>query len=784
MSGAAANRAPQEAISEEAIFQDVMLQEAMGHFAAGRVPQADVLCGKILTANREHVAALHLAAVIAFVTDRTVEGVALLNRVFNLDPHNAQAFATLGDALAVKGEREGAVAAFQRGVALRPDDAGLHVKLGVTLCDLGRFDDAEAAYRRAIALAPNLLRAHFNLAIALKALDRRSEAVEVYRDILARDPSARDALLNLGNVLLDLGKSGEAVDAYQRVVTLQPDFAAGFRNLALALCRQRRPGEAMTACLRAISLQPGDVDGHVILAQVLLDLDRLADAAAAYRHALTLSPDDPELHRSLGDVLYRQGQFAEAVDQGRRATALAPDNVAALKFTALVLHESGRRDEALDVYRRICALKPDDAVILSNFGACLYELGELTDATEACQLALAVDPARAPAHTTLGAIFEAQEDYQAAVGAHRRAIAADPAYARGHGNLAIALRNLGRIDEAIAASRRAIALDPDDLLSRFNHAHFLLMTGDFIAGFREYDWCGRHKAWSDAGPSFDAPHWEGEALAGRTLLLHAEYGLGDALQFVRYIPAVAAMDGPVVLQVQPEIAHLLRAALDIPVIARGEPLPPFDLQLPLMSLARVFGTTLETIPANIPYLRPDPAKLAHWQRRLDGVQALKVGVVWAGNPRHKGDRQRSLSAATVLPRLLAPGVQLFSLQKDPRPADGLVLAGLGGGIVDLAPMLGDFSDTAAAVSALDLVISADTSVAHLAGALGRPVWMMLPYSLDWRWLTQREDSPWYPTMRLFRQREPHEWDTVLSRLPTELARVVAGERALLLPPVA
>ncbi len=716
MGGAVANRAPQEATLQDVAFQDGVFQDAMEHFAAGRVSQADILCGKVLEANRDHVSALHLAAVIAFVTERAAAGVALLNRVFNLDPQNAQAFATLGDALAVKGEREGAVAAFQRGVTLRPDDAGLCVKLGVALCELDRFDEAEAVYRRAIALAPDLNRARFNLAIALRALDRRSEAVEVYRDIIARDPSSRDALLNLGNVSLDLG--------------------------------------------------------------------RLEDAAAAYRHALTLGADDAKLHCRLGDVLYRQGRFAEAVDHGRRAMALAPDNVAALKFTALILHESGRRDEALDLYRRICALSPYDAVILGNLGACLYERGEFRDATEACQRALAVDPDRAPAHTTLGAIFEAQGDYQGAVAAHRRAVAADPAYARGHGNLAIALRNLGRIDEAIAASRRAIALSPDDLLARFNHAHFLLMTGDFINGFREYDWCGRRKAWSDAGPSFDAPHWEGEALAGRTLLLHAEYGLGDALQFVRYIPAVAAMSSSVMLQVQPEIAPLLRAALDVPVIARGEPLPPFDLQLPLMGLARVFGTTLETIPANIPYLRPDPAKLTHWQRTLAGVQALKVGVVWAGNPRHKGDRQRSLSAETVLPRLLVPGVQLFSLQKDSRPADGPVLAGLGSGIVDLAPELGDFSDTAAAVSALDLVISVDTSVAHLAGALGRPVWMLLPYALDWRWLTEREDSPWYPTMRLFRQRMPHAWDTVLSRLPTELARVVAGERALLVSPVA
>jgi hypothetical protein len=258
------------------------------------------------------------------------------------------------------------------------------------------------------------------------------------------------------------------------------------------------------------------------------------------------------------------------------------------------------------------------------------------------------------------------------------------------------------------------------------------------------------------------------------LLLFAEYGLGDALHFVRYLPMVAARSGKIILQVQPALAALLRQLADVSVIPRGETLPPFDLQLPLMSLPRIFGTTLDTIPADVPYLDPDPAKLSRWRAALADVTALKVGVVWAGNARHKGDRQRSLSADAVLPRLVMPGVQLYSLQKEPRPEDGTVLAALGKDLIDLAPALGDFADTAAAVAALDLVIAVDTSVAHLAGALGRPVWMLTPYALDWRWLRDREDSPWYPTMRLFRQRSPREWDDPLMRLSAALAVLAAN----------
>ena len=214
----------------------------------------------------------------------------------------------------------------------------------------------------------------------------------------------------------------------------------------------------------------------------------------------------------------------------------------------------------------------------------------------------------------------------------------------------------------------------------------------------------------------------------------------------------------------------------------GQPVPRAFVSAAGAALPRVFGTVLETIPSAAPYLHPDPAKFAQWRHALGDTTSLKVGVVWAGNPMHKGDWQRSLAADMVLPRLIMPGVKLYGLQKEMRPADGPVLASLGADVVDLAPLLDDFADTAAVIAALDLVIAVDTSVAHLAGALGRPVWMLLPHALDWRWLRDREDSPWYPTMRLFRQRKQRVWDDVLARVPAELARVVAGERQLLLPP--
>jgi tetratricopeptide (TPR) repeat protein len=683
-----------------------IVQAAAEHFAAGRPDQAEELCTEVLKTEPDHVPALHLAAVAAFVTDRAADGAALLNRVFTIDPDHAPALVTLGDALAVKGEHEGAVAAFQRALRRRPDDAGLHNKLGVALGELSRFDEAETAYRRALALDAHLTRACFNLAVALAEQGRLVEAEDAYRAVIAREPTYRGAWLNLGNVLADQ--------------------------------------------------------------------NRHAEAAAAYQHALRRDPDDVGLLCNLGGTLYRQGLLEDAIVQYRRAVALAPDNVAALRLLGLVLHEARHLQEAAEIYRQTFARDAADHMVATNLGACLSDLGELDEAVASCEHALLLKPDHAPAYTNLGIIYEKQQRVIDAVAAHRCAVQVDPSYAKGHANLAVALRNLGALDEALAASARAVELDPEQPLAQYNHAHFLLMNGHFAEGFEAYRWRRKCKTLSDGDPVFSEPEWQGEPLAGRTLLVFAEYGLGDALHFVRYLPMLAEKGGRIILQVQPALASLLRQLPDVTVMARGEKLPPFDLQVPLLSLPRLFGTTLENLPADVPYLHADPEKLSRWQAVLGRETRLKVGVVWAGNPKHKGDRQRSLSAEALLPRLVMPGVQLYSLQKEPRTEDADVLNALRHDVIDLALTLGDFNDTAAAVAALDLVIAVDTSVAHLAGALGRPVWMLTPYALDWRWLRDREDSPWYPTMRLFRQRAPREWDDPLMRLTAALAVKAGG----------
>ena len=636
-----------------------------------------------------------------------------------------------------------------------------------------RASDGALLLNRVFTLDPEHAPALVTLGDALAVKGEREGAVAAFQQALTRRP--RDAALHnkLGVALAELSRLDEAEAAYRRSIELDPGLMRAYFNLAIALTGQARLAEAESAYRSVIADDPAYRGVWLNLGNVLVDQNKLDEAVGAYRRALAVNPDDPGSLGNLGAALYRMGRFDEAIIHYRRATELAPDNVATLRLFGLVLHEAGRLQEAIAIYRRMLVLDPFDHVIPSNLGACHCELGEFDEAIACADLALALRPDHAPAHTNMGIVFEKQNLVDAAVAAHRRAVAADPAYAKGYANLAVALRNAGEIDEALAVSHRAIALDPDQPLAHYNHAHFLLMNGDFANGFEEYQWRRKCKTLSDGDPTFSEPEWQGEPLEGRTLLLFAEYGLGDALQFVRYLPMVAAMGGVIILQVQPALASLLRTMQGVTVVPRGEPLPAFDLQLPLMSLPRIFRTTLDTIPASVPYLHPDAEKLERWHYALDGVAALKVGVVWAGNPRHKGDRQRSLSAEAVLPQLVMPGVQLYSLQKEPRPEDIPVIAALGAAVIDLAPALGDFADTAAAVAALDLVIAVDTSVAHLAGALGRPVWMLLPHALDWRWLRDRADSPWYPTMRLFRQHRPQAWESVLARVSAELTRMTA-----------
>jgi hypothetical protein len=326
----------------------------------------------------------------------------------------------------------------------------------------------------------------------------------------------------------------------------------------------------------------------------------------------------------------------------------------------------------------------------------------------------------------------------------------------------------GELDEALSVCQRAIQLRPDHAGAHWNKSLVLLLKGDFAQGWAEYEWRWQSKDFRSPRRDFPQPQWRGEDPSGRTILLHAEQGFGDTIQFIRYAPLLAGRGARVIVECQPELQRLLGGVEGIQhLTARGEPLPPFDLHTPLLSLPLAWGTRVKTIPGNVPYIKPDPALVGAWRGRLAGDSALKVGLVWAGSPIRKDDRYRSLPLSSLAPLAGVKGVSFYSLQKG-KATEQAQNPPPGMNLIDMTEEIKDFADTAALISHLDLVITVDTAVAHLAGAMAKRVWTMLEFVPAWRWLLNREDSPWYPTMRLFRQPAIRDWATVIRRVAGEL----------------
>jgi len=439
------------------------------------------------------------------------------------------------------------------------------------------------------------------------------------------------------------------------------------------------------------------------------------------------------------------GRNAEAIIELGRAIAMRPDLAEPLNNLGIALAAVGRADEATAAYRAAIALQPNHSRAHSNLGNALKTAGKTQEAFACYQTALALDPNYGEAYSNLGALLNEMGKTDEALQCHSRATELRPDYAQGHFNLGSALSSAGRYEEAIAAHRRAISLQPHLSQAHFNLSLELLRHGKFAEGWAEFDWRCRMPGLVKITKDCPQPLWDGSDLGNRVLLLYAEQGIGDTIQFVRYVPLIR---GRVLLEVQHSLSRLLNAATP----HDGE----FDAHLPLLSLPltlRQFDPTA----TQVPYIRPIS------RQDIGPRRGLRVGLAWAGSATHKNDRNRSLPLAKLAP-LAQEGVEFFSLQVGP----GAIQTGMR--LTDLTSRLHDFADTAALIAELDLIISVDTAVVHLAGAMGKPVWVLLPEPADWRWMLRREDSPWYPTMRLFRQSRPGEWDEPIARMSQELAK--------------
>ena len=470
---------------------------------------------------------------------------------------------------------------------------------------------------------------------------------------------------------------------------------------------------------------------------------------------------DPDHHFAWGNALMMQGRFAEAVLSYEQCLQLRPDFAECQSNLGMAMAEQGEFTNAVEHYRQALSLNPDLADANYNLGNALRELGHWDDAEYSYRRALRSNPDWPEAHTNLGLIAVEQGNYEEAVASHQTALRLNPVFAEAHNNLGIVLERQAKIGESLHCFDRAIEHHSDFAQAHCNRAQIWLLAGDFVRGWREYEW-----RWKVPGfRLIPAPEWDGSPLDGAPILLHAEQGFGDALQFIRYASLVRHIGGRVIVSSPPELSRLLATTPGVEqVVTDGDALPSVRVHAGLMSLPRIFGTSLTSIPADVPYLFADRELVAARHRELRGAPGFTIGIAWRGNPRHPNDPQRSIALDRFLSLSRIPGVRLVSLQK----GAGAEETEHAGGRISVPP-LGDFMDTAAVMMNLDLIITVDTAVAHLAGSLGLPVWVALPVSSEWRWLQNREDSPWYPTMRLFRQSRPGEWEDVFENMAKELA---------------
>jgi tetratricopeptide (TPR) repeat protein len=614
----------------------------------------------------------------------------------------------------------------------------------------------------------------FEFALKAYQAGKLTEAEYLCFKILSADPDSAPTLNLLAVINGAFGRSDVALANTDRALSLWPDFVEALVNRGIALYELKRFGAALADYDRAVALRPDNADAFVNRGNALGKLQRHEDALASYDRALTLHPDHAEALISRGGALHDLGQYDAALRSYDRALALRPSSTEALVNRGVTLHKLKQSAEALNSYDRALAVEPDNVEALTNRGVALHDLERYGEALASHERALAVQPDRAAALSNRGVTLHRLGWFDEALASYDRALALQPDYADALVNRGVTLHGLKRFDEALASYNRAIALRPDHADAHFFGSMSRLLAGDFGRGWIEYEW--RRKG-ASTGPSrrdFPQAPWLGDAEIGqKTVLLHSEQGFGDTIQFCRYVPLVAARGARVILEVEEPLQGLLTGlAGSARVVAKGDRLPDFDLQCPLLSLPLAFGTQLGTIPSAGAYLRAPDQALVKWGGRLPIKRRPRIGIAWAGNAKHIRDRERSIDLSGLLP-LLDADATFVSLLKEVRAADMATLE-KSADIIHFGHELEGFSDTAALISHLDLVISVDTAIAHLAGALGRPVWVLLTYVPDWRWLLDRDDSPWYPSARLFRQSETREWDSVIARVGDVLLKSIGS----------
>ncbi|MBN1816754.1 MAG: glycosyltransferase family protein [Sedimentisphaerales bacterium] len=565
------------------------------------------------------------------------------------------------------------------------------------------------------------------------------KAVRVCDNVLEREPGSAPAMVAKGCILQSRHLWDEAERLHRKALSIRPDLAEAHQNLGL----------------------------------ILAEKGRYTEAVVHYRRALKILPDCAETWNDLGVSLRAMGQSQEAALAYRKAVSLQPDFELAWFHLGNALRDMQRWDEAIDAYHNALVRRPHYPSCWNNLGLAYKGLGQSEEAIRAFEKASEMAPDNAEYFNNMGLSLEAAWRSEEAILAYRRAIERKPDFAEAYRNLGDTLKQIGRCEEAIRCYRKALQIRPEYASTWWNLSMALLLSGRLAEGFTLYHYRRHPEVGIFTYPhTLNVPRWDGAKFTGKRLLVYCEQGFGDCIQFLRYLPMVKRRGGTVILEAPTALARLVRNVSDIDEFLCSSQNPPrtaFDLCVSIMDLPAIFHTSLSTIPDIVPYLRAPTEAIEAWRGRFD-KDRYHIGIVWAGNPKHGNDANRSCRAEWFAPLGRIDGVQLHSLQKGPAAEPILALAQYTS-VIDPANHLTDFADTAAVIACLDLVITVDTAVAHLAGAMDKPVWLLLPFPPDWRWMLDRSDSPWYPAMRLFRQTKRGDWKEVFTAVELEIRRI-------------
>lgn len=798
---------------------DQLIHQGLKHQQEGDLSNAGRYYNQAVHLDPGNASAYLFLGILANDADKPEIAVAMIEQAISLSPEFAAAYYNLGVALAKLGRKDEAVKNFEHALSLDTDAANYLSKqlktksaplpekildnspasplkkretqppghLGenhppndqiqriFTMYQSGNMSQVEQSCKEMIKEFPEAFILFNLLGAAIQAQGRIEEAISAFDRMLLLNPDFSEGYYNRGVAFSQMGRTEEAVQDYAMAVNLTPDFYNAHLNLGLALEALGDHNQAVQSFTRAIDIEPDNAHGYNNRAFSLMNAGKLDDGLKDCEKAIALDPNLPEIHNIRGLICDKLGKAKKAVNSFKIALKLKPGSVQFQVNLAKSLNELNDYEQALKYCNQAVESRPNTPDAHFNRGIALQGLMRFEDAIQSYDRAIELAPKFSDAFCNRGICFHQLERVEKGFADFNKAIELNPDNVNAFSNRGLSYRHFGQFDAAEKDFNQALSIKPDDGSTLFNRALLYLLTGDFERGWAEYEWRwkkSRRRHFSNSKV------WKGEPLSGKIIFIYGEQGFGDFIQFIRYLPLLQKMGARVILECKTALARLMvhfkgydRLQLQTDDSA-GQIKERFDYHLPIMSLPRLFKTTLDTIPSQAPYLKADKELTRIWQNRIKKRKALGVGIVWAGNPSHKGDRRRSVSLSRFAPLKEMNEVNLYSLQKDTHELwtdenPETIFA------FDFGKELSDFADTAAIINNLDLIISVDTSVAHLAGALGKETWVLLPFSPDWRWLTNRDDSPWYPTMKLFRQPALGDWDHVFKAVTEALKQKFA-----------